>query len=178
MRLGFFSLALAASLCCSIVGQTSQEFAKKYPATTFLEIRPDVLMKADYNSSGEVCSIVLQPNHFSVAEKTAFIGNSSIDLLNLMPILDELAPPETRQGPGTSDGWITGGGMQLGSFSFTNIRINIKRTFGVKTRRTIPKDAGQNSNLVDYLNSFGSPEVVVIRWLKRDGCTDFAELPR
>jgi hypothetical protein len=173
------AISLIGILSCVVSGQTANDFKKKYEAQDFFEVRPKILMKAEYNANGEMCSVFLQPNHYSIKEKTVFVGNSSIDLYDLLSIINELAPIETRKGKGSSLGYIGQGGMMSGGFTFDNIRINVKQILWPKRNlkadsiypeEVVGKDASYNTELIKFLNSFGPPETASISWIKKDGC--------
>src|SRR5829696_7927314 len=79
-------------LCCvSIAAQTRQDLQKKYgtPLTESYEVRPDILAKAFYSKSGQICQLTFEPK----TPGLKFTEEKS-DLLN--KLIDELVPVEKR----------------------------------------------------------------------------------
>jgi hypothetical protein len=170
MRTKLLIVVLVTALGFSAMGQTAKELNSRYEVSVFFEVRPNILMKAEYGSKGKVCSVVFQPNKYSANERKMFIGNTNIDLHELLEVINELAPPETRNGNGLSLGYIAQSGMMWGGFTYDNVRINTKRSFDQKKGRSIEMGPRDDGRLIDYLNSFGAPETASISWIKREGC--------
>lgn len=84
-------------LCLSaLVAQfsSSQERRfEKYKQSEAYQVRPGVLAMPRYSSSGEVCEIVIQKDHF--VNGVADLG-STIPHKDMLAIVDELAPVDER----------------------------------------------------------------------------------
>jgi hypothetical protein len=167
MRQILFVLLLIGTLGAAVAAQSMSDIKKKFALREFYEVRPEILMSANYNDRGEVCSLFFQPNHYSEKEKTVFVGNSSLNLYDFLAIVNEFAPVETRRGDGISMGLTIQGGMASGGFAFDNVRIGTKGPFPLKqarqfeliaTKNLTESDLKGNRGLVEFLDSFGPPE--------------------
>ena|SRR5215467_945424 len=96
-------LTLFILLLCSAGAhaQTSAELDRKYQPITNYEVRPGILMTAQYGADGQVCRMTVEPER---ASKDVINLEVSVndDLVNAF--VDEIAPPEVRGKPGKHDG--------------------------------------------------------------------------
>lgn len=179
-KLTFILIVFICNLGLAVFSQTRNDFKAKYSQREFFEVRPEILMSAEYNSTGEVCSVRFQPNHYSEKEKSVFVGNSTLNLHDFMELFDELVPAETRKGKGESLGFVMSGNMIFGGFALANVRINVKKPPGrvprkselIGDREFDESYMSANKSLIEFLNGFGPPETASISWLDRKGCSD------
>lgn len=146
-------------------GQTSADFEKKYGSGTYYEIRPTVLMSAEFDKNGQVCSVSFQPNRISKRENTTYFGVDTLDAEILKEIFDELVAPATREGKFESMGFIMSGSMAFSAVFWENVRFNAGYSVGRKNRR--PLDGNQEGKEGIDLLFIGSPDVAHITWTKR-----------
>jgi hypothetical protein len=156
----------------SVTAQTKSDFEKKYGSETYYEIRPKVLMSAQFDKEGQVCSVSFQPNRMSKSEKTDYLGIDTLETEDLKEIFDELVPPQTREGKFESMGSLMIGNMAFSAVRWDNVRFNAKYGFGRKytneRKNNKPNDLSQKDKEgIDLLFSFGSPDLAFITWTKR-----------
>jgi len=135
----------------STLGQTSADLNKNYPPMTAYEVRPGILMTAEFAADGQVCKMTLEPRRTSKDSINLGVLVDD-DLVNAF--VDEVAPVASRGKPGRFDGMTLMMGqpaITLKDYEFVTIR-----RYG--TTRNI--DGKQ----------FLEPWVVTVTWNKRT-CT-------
>lgn len=137
--LSVFCLMIAVIAC----GQTSSELAAKYPVVAAYEVRPGILMTAQYAKDGQICEMVLETRHYRTPDE--------IDLSSTIPpgLIDQLTDemvPASERGPATNR-WLTNshvaGGVSHVQRDFENVLIE--------------RDGSASTG----------DEIVIIRWKKR-----------
>jgi hypothetical protein len=160
----------------SAVGQTASDFENKYGSQKYYEIRPKILMSAEYSENGQVCRVRFQPNRISEKTNTIFLGQDSLDSEQLKEAFDEIFPMEQRQGQLTSkSGSMISGGMFWGTLDYENIGVGLKGSLQLnsKNRKQIDacsifgKDKQNDSNLNGICSIYGSLEIVTVHWTNR-----------
>jgi hypothetical protein len=120
------AVGIIGVLTASVVGQTSDNLAAKYPAISAYEVRPVILMTAKYAGDGQVCEVVLQ-RHYSPDQTDA---DSTIPSKLEDQLIDELVPAAER-GPTTSH-WLrnsyVAGGVTHTERDFQSVVIEIDGT--------------------------------------------------
>ena len=151
--------------------QTIADFERKYPSGKFFEVRPEILMTAQVDRAGQVCSVLLQPNRYSKSLKTAYVGNMTLNPADVMDILDDIIPPVTRDGHGKSAGHVVQDGMVFGGFIYDNVQINTMTSLQSKPGKPGKETKGRQGSVMElekFLNpTWGPPETVFISWTKR-----------
>src|SRR5215471_1931155 len=120
-----FCLWLLLSIAAS--GQTATDMSAKYPALSAYEVRPGILMTANYADDGQVCEITLQ-RYYSPNQKDA---DSTIPAKLEDQLIDELAP-EAERGPASNRmKWngFTAGGVSHAERDFANVLVVIDGTY-------------------------------------------------
>ncbi len=160
-------IGLLVILGLNCFAQTMAEFERKYPSGKFFEVRPEILMMAQVDRAGQVCSVLLQPNRYSKSLKTAYVGNMTLNPTDVMDILDDIVPPVTREGHGKSAGHVVQDGMVFGGFIYDNLQINTMTSLQSKPGKARTEAKG-GMELEKFLNpTWGPPETVFISWTKR-----------
>lgn len=171
----FAAVSLVGILCCTAMGQTQNDFNKKYMRRQFYEIRPKILMSAVFDKSGQVCRVLFQVNSVSERTKTAYLGQDGLDLEEVKEAFDEIVPTELRQGKLDSHGgFMLSGGMFWGTLDYENISIGVKGAWqGSKPRsemdfcKVFGNALGADEKL-SFCKMYGSLNVVSVHWTKRD----------
>jgi hypothetical protein len=164
----FLSLFLVSIV--SICGQTADEFKKKYGSEVYYEIRPKILMSAQFDKSGQVCRVSFQPNRLSKKTNTNFLGQDVLDLFDLEEAFEEIVPDDQRNREIQSNGFHSSGSMFFGSFEYENIRVGLSGSWriGEKSRRVdFCKLTEEESKKSPFCSPFGTPEIVTVAWTKR-----------
>jgi hypothetical protein len=151
-------------------GQTANDFKNKYGSETYYEIRPKILMSAEFDKNGQVCRVSFQPNHISKKTGTNYLGQNVLDLFELEEAFAEIVPLEQRKGEIKSDGFIASFGMFIGSFDYETIGVGLKGSLrsGEKSRRlNLCGISGESGKQSLFCSPFGTPEIVTVVWTKR-----------
>src|SRR6267143_346733 len=96
-----FAVGILLLSVVSTRGQTSAELNKKYPLMMAYEVRPGILMTAEYAADGQVCKMTLEPRRTS---KDSINLDVLVDDDLVNAFVDEVAPVESRGKPGRFDG--------------------------------------------------------------------------
>ena len=172
----FLLIFISVPFVASVLGQTSADFEKKYGSKTYFEIRPHVLMSAEFDKNGQVCRVSLQPNRISKKTNTTYLGQNSLDLTELKEAFDELVPAEQRRGElDTNGGFMFSGGMYWGTLDYENISVGVKgvwRTTEAVRQIDFCQVFGKEINDTNKPKNFfcsttGSLEVVTVVWTER-----------
>jgi hypothetical protein len=147
MRLGVLICVVGLSIICADA-QTSSELGAKYPELRVYEIRPGVLMRAEYAVDGQVCRITLEKYHAT---------SKGVDLDSVIPtelteqLIDEVAP-------------VTERGKRLDSFGKWGYESTISGDLLVK-------DATYENVSIEIAGTVSTCRsgdmVVTVRWRKR-----------
>jgi hypothetical protein len=157
-------------------GQSVDDFSKRYRSGTYYEIRPTILMYAQFSSDGQVCAVYLQPNRHSFGQSTTYVGNNSLNGYELKQVFDELAPPNTREGQGRSLGYVISGSMLFGGFMYENVIFNIKGSTALDNANGLKKrnaaidehQSKMDKEFQEFIDApFGRPETASITWTNR-----------
>jgi hypothetical protein len=132
----------------TVLGQSSDELAAKYPVVSAYQVRPGILMTAKYADDGQVCEMTIEKRHYSAPREVDLSSNIPRRLID--QLTDDLVP-ESERGPATSR-YLSDDSYVAGGVSY------IKRDFE-KVSIEIHGSTSESCN--------GGDEVVVIRWKKR-----------
>jgi hypothetical protein len=147
MRLGVLICFVGLNILCPS-GQTSSELGAKYPELRAYEVRPGILMRAEYAVDGQVCRITLEKYHAT---------SKGVDLDSVIPtelteqLIDEVAPSTER-------------GKRLDSFGKWGYESTISGNLLVK-------DASYENVSIEIAGTLSTCRsgdmVVTVRWRKR-----------
>jgi hypothetical protein len=143
------SVLIATFSVLQVQAQTSYDLAAKYRQVTTYEVRPGILMTADFGADGQVCEMVLQTNHY---EPERIVLGSGISTKLENEVLEELVPADER-------GHETSKWLDPDSFVVDNA-YEIKQDY---ENVSVETDGGISQSC-----SSGD-EVIIIRW-KHRGC--------
>ena len=134
--------------------QTRAQLAAKYRAVTAYEVRPGILMTANFDPAGNVCRMEIEKRH--ATESKTDLG-SVIPRQTLKEVIDELVPDSvrgTRISPSFhgSDESDVLGNVEITVIEYEKVKIEI--------------DSAVSSSSPGY----SGPVVAVIRW-KQAGCS-------
>lgn len=165
-------LSILTVLVITVSGQTAAELGKKYSSSLIYEIRPKVLMTAEFDEFGQICSASLQANKISRTARTNYLGNDTLDPLTLREVFDELAPPDARIGQYESLGFHMTGTMGFSAVAWENVRFNLKYSLSRRDKR--PLDLSRKGKEgFDLLFVFTplEPDLASVTWTQRK-CSD------
>lgn len=128
-------------------------------------VRNSVQLFPKFDEQGQICQVVLQPNRYS--NDTVFLGRILLKGSEIEEVLDVLAPQNTR-GEKTQ---FWGFSLLLGQssqtiYAYENVKIGLSNS--IRFGRTSDKeDIPVTRETGTDKNTFGSAEVAVITWTKR-----------
>jgi len=100
--------------------QTSDDLTAKYKRIAAYEVRPGILMTANFGANGQICELALQKNRYP--------SENRVDLITPLPkydeLIDELVPPVER-GAMVKDGvsgFVSGNVVQT-KFNYENVSV-------------------------------------------------------
>lgn len=166
---------ILACLSGSVFAQTEIDFERKYPKIVSYEVRPNIQMRAEFGSDGQVISVTLLPNRISETEKVQFSGSLLLDVYKVEEIFEELVAPQDRIGETKSLGYQMAGigGFIFGGFEYSGIRVDIhgsryNRGLSARNRCSQSNDeAGEEESWRRFCAMDVEPESVRITWTKR-----------
>jgi hypothetical protein len=171
----FYLLLILFIFSAKMLSQTASDFERKYSSGVHFEIRPTILMSADFDKNGQVCRVSLQPNRTSKKEKTDYLGAGELDPVDLKEVFGELFPSSSREGDAKSMGFVMTGSMGFSAVFWDNVRFNVMYSMTPRfpsKRVTTAADQTEKKDL-DMLFGFTSsnPVLAYVTWTKRQ-CTE------
>ena len=169
----FYSLLILFIFSAKMLSQTASDFERKYSTGVYYEIRPTILMSADFDKNGQVCQVSLQANRTSKKEKTDYLGTGELDPVELKGVFDELFPSSSREGEEKSMGFIMTGSMGFSAVFWDNVRFNVMYSmtprYHTRSKRDTTATNESEKKGLDLLFGFTSnnPALAYVTWTKR-----------
>lgn len=170
-----FVIACISILSASALAQTETDFDRKYTKIVSFEVRPNIQMRAEFGSDGQVVSVTLMSNRVSVKEKTTFVGNQSLDVDEVEKIFEEIVPAQFRAAEVESPGSGGTRGMAWRRFTQGAVRVNLITSLRSRSPDSSPDPWEENAadetlqkrSRSLFCVSGKSPETVTITWVNR-----------
>ncbi|MEP6850794.1 MAG: hypothetical protein ABI999_18190 [Acidobacteriota bacterium] len=156
-----------------VSSQTASDFERNYSSGVYYEMRPTILMSAEFDKNGQVCQVSLQANRTSKKENTDYLDAGELDPPELKEVFDELFPPSGREGEEKSMGFLLTGSMGFSAVFWENVRFNVMYSMAPRNQNRSKSNAtlaneGPKKGL-DMLFGFtlNNPALAYVTWTKR-----------
>jgi hypothetical protein len=125
----FFAVLVMSGIGNPLLAQSKKDLADRYKPVSAYEIRPGILMLAEFDAEGEVCEVTLATNFDASGGR-----NAATDLTNELAdeLVDELSPASVR---GPAHEWLNpdstvAGGSYFDKKDYENVSVERYGTVG------------------------------------------------